>query len=54
MGVPATKFDNDVAMVSGFSTAILENILTLENYTPVDIMLDTLEKYIKILQEEVA
>ena len=54
MGVPATKFDNDVAMVSGFSTAILENILTLENYTPIDIMLDTLEKYVKILQEEVA
>lgn len=54
MGVPATKFDNDVAMVSGFSTAILENILTLENYTPFDIMLDTLEKYVKILQEEVA
>lgn len=54
MGVPATKFDNDVAMVSGFSTAILEKILTLESYTPMDIMLDTLEKYIKILQEEVA
>jgi len=54
MGVPATKFDKDVAMVSGFSTAILENILTLENYTPIDIMLDTLEKYVKILQEEVA
>ena len=52
MGVPVTKYDNDVIMVSGFSTAILENIITLENYTPIDIMLDTLKKYIKILQEE--
>ena len=52
MGVPVTKYDNDVIMVSGFSTAILENIITLENYTPIDIMLDTLKKYVKILQEE--
>lgn len=53
-GVPTTKFDNDVIMVSGFSTSILENILTLENYTPVDIMLETLEKYKNIIQMEVA
>lgn len=51
-GIPATKYDNDVIMVSGFSTTILENIVTLENYTPIDIMLDTLKKYVKILQEE--
>lgn len=54
MGVPATKFDNDVAMVSGFSTEILENLVNLENYDPITVMMKTLEKYIEILQEEVA
>lgn len=54
MGVPTTKFENDVAMVSGFSTTILKHLLNLEEYNPSLVMLDTLEKYIKILQEEVA
>lgn len=48
-GVPVTKFDNDVAMVSGFSTNILDNLLTLENYNPVSVMLDKLSIYIKML-----
>lgn len=51
-GLPATKFDNDVAMVSGFSPNILENLLTLEKYTPEDIMLEKLSKYIEILKKE--
>ena len=49
MGVPATKYDNDVIMVSGFSTAILDNLLDLEKFTPVNAMLSTLEKYTKLL-----
>lgn len=49
-GLPATKYDNDVVMVSGFSTNILENIFTLENYNPVDCMLSTLDKYLKMLK----
>ena len=49
-GVPATKFDNDVAMVSGFSTNILENLLTLENYTPNNVMLEKLSIYLEILK----
>lgn len=48
-GVPATKFDNDVAMISGFSTNILENLLTLENYTPTNIMLEKLSIYLEML-----
>ena len=51
MGVPVTKFDNDVAMVSGFSPSVLENLLTLDNLTPMKVMLQTLEKYIEILGE---
>lgn len=54
MGLPTTKFDHDVVMVSGFSTVILEDLLTLENYNPIEAMLHTLEKYIAILQGEVA
>lgn len=54
MGLPTTKFENDVVMVSGFSTTILEHLLKLEEYNPSVIMLNTLEKYINIIQEEVA
>ena len=49
-GVPATKFDNDVAMVSGFSTNILENLLTLENYTPNNVMLEKLSIYLEMFK----
>ena len=49
-GVPANKFDNDVAMVSGFSTNILENLLTLENYTPNNVMLEKLSIYLEMLK----
>lgn len=51
-GVPATKFDNDVAMISGFSTNILENILTLENYSPTNVMLEKLSIYLEMLNTQ--
>lgn len=50
-GVPITKFDNDVVMISGFSTNILENILTIENYTPNNIMLEKLAIYLEMLKK---
>ena len=50
-GVPTTKFDNDVALISGFSTNILENLLTLENYTPISVMLEKLDVYMGMLKE---
>lgn len=49
-GVPVTKFDNDVAMVSGFSTNILDNLLTLDKYTPIDMMLEKLTPYLEMLK----
>ena len=49
-GLPATKLDNDVVMVSGFSTNILENIFTLDKYNPTHCMLSTLDKYLKLLK----
>ncbi len=49
-GVPVTKFDNDVAMITGFSTSIFENILNIENFTPENIMLEKLNKYLQIIE----
>lgn len=38
------RFDEDgTALVSGFSPAILKNILSAKNFTPVDIMMDTID-----------
>lgn len=48
-GVPTTKFENDVAMISGFSTNILSNVLTLDKYSPKDVMLDKLSIYLEML-----
>lgn len=50
-GVPVTKNDKNVMMVNGFSTSILENLLELENYTPIDAMISTLEKYVEMLHD---
>ena len=51
-GLPTTKFENDVAMVSGFSTNVLTNLLTLDKYSPTLVMLDKLQKYLDMLKEE--
>lgn len=49
-GTPATKFDKDVAMITGFSTSVFENILNIENFTPINVMAEKLEKYIKMIR----
>ena len=51
-GVPVTKFDNDVCMISGFATNILENLLSLEQYNPIDVMLDKLKPYVEMLKNQ--
>ena len=50
-GLPVTKNDNDVIMISGFSTNLLENIFNIENFNPLDQMLKALEKYINLINE---
>ena len=47
--VPVTNLDDNVIIVSGFSTNILNNLLTIEKYTPEYAMLDKLSKYLKML-----
>lgn len=49
MGLPTTKFDKNAVMISGFSPAILDNLLDLEQFTPMDAMISTLQKYINLL-----
>ena len=39
-------------MINGYSTSVLENILKLEDFTPEGAMLKSLNKYIKIIEEE--
>lgn len=51
MGTPTTKFENDVAMINGFSTSVFENILNIENLTPENVMLAKLEKYLNMIQK---
>jgi uncharacterized protein with von Willebrand factor type A (vWA) domain len=48
-GLPVTKNDNDCIMISGFSTNLLENIFNLEEYNPVNQMLQSLNKYINLI-----
>ena len=51
-GFPVTKHDNDVIMVSGFSTNLLENMFDIENFNPVEQMLKSLEKYITLINKK--
>ena len=44
-GQPITAKHNNVAMVSGFSPAILKSIFAAEDLTPRAVMMKTLEKY---------
>ena len=44
-GIPITKNDENVCIVSGFSPQIFKGILNIENYSPVEVMLEILEKY---------
>lgn len=52
-GVPVTKFDKDVVMVSGFSTNILDHLLSLDEYTPLDMMREKLSVYLKMLDSDI-
>ena len=51
-GLPVTKNDNDVIMVSGFSTNLLEDMFDIENFNPVDQMVSALNKYIPLITKK--
>lgn len=50
-GFPVTKFDKNVCMINGFSTSIFENLLDLKNFTPLTVMMNTLQKYVEIIEK---
>lgn len=52
-GFPVTKYDNDVCMINGFSTSIFENILNLEDFTPVGAMVKSLQPYIDLIKNSI-
>lgn len=49
-GFPVTKNDNDVIMISGFSTNLLEGIFDVENFNPSNQMLNALGLYIEMIE----
>ena len=51
-GLPVTKNDKDVVMVSGFSTNLLESIFKVEEFNPVEQMLVALKKYIELVEKD--
>lgn len=51
-GIPTTKNENDVALVSGFSPTIFKRLFDIENYSPINVMLDVLDKYLNMLKKE--
>ena len=44
-GSPDTALGNDVALISGFSPAILKAVFSGEDFSPMAVMLRALEKY---------
>jgi hypothetical protein len=45
--VPASKNDENVALISGFSTNVIKSVLAAKNFTPIGVMLETVmdERY---------
>lgn len=49
-GVPVTKIDQNVAIVSGFSTNVLEKLFTLDEYSPISLMWERLSLYLELIK----
>jgi len=45
MGSPETAYSKNVALISGFSPALLKSIFNGEDITPLDVLMKSLEKY---------
>ncbi|MGM9968934.1 MAG: DUF2828 family protein [Anaeroplasma sp.] len=48
-GIPVTKNENDVILVSGFSSSIFKGILNVEKFNPSDAMIDILNPYLAMI-----
>lgn len=50
MGIPITKNDGNAIAISGFTPKIFKGILNLDEYSPVNAMLEVINKYIEMLK----
>ena len=49
-GSPINKNYAGTAIINGFSPAIFQNILNVDETTPVNIMIETLKKYVDMIK----
>lgn len=48
--MPVTKYEENTTLVSGFSTTVFNNLFELEEFTPLNNMLNTLKQYDTIIE----
>ncbi len=51
-GIPITKNNNNVCAISGYSPNVFKNILTMENFKPVEEMINILKPYIDLIEND--
>jgi len=44
-GSPAVADESNIALISGFSPAIMKSVLACDNFNPINVMLKSIEKY---------
>lgn len=49
-GIPVTKNEKEVAIVSGFSPTIFKGLFDYENYNPINVMFEILNKYLDMIK----
>ncbi len=52
LGIPVTKNEDGVAIVSGFSPSIFKGIFDIENYNPIEVMKEILKPYMDLITIE--
>ena len=52
LGIPVTKNEDGVAIVSGFSSSIFKGIFDIENYNPIEVMKEILKPYMDLITLE--
>ena len=51
-GIPTTKNEKNVCVISGYSPNVFKNILTMEEYSPIEEMITSLKPYIDLIKED--
>lgn len=51
-GIPTTKNEKNVCVISGYSPNVFKNILTMEEYSPIEEMITSLKPYMDLIKED--